>query len=44
MTKDIYSYLTADDSVKNKKSSGSTSPDEVVKQIKRLRKIVDSKQ
>jgi argininosuccinate lyase len=40
MTKDIYSYLTADDSVKNKKSSGSTSPDEVVKQIKRLRKIV----
>lgn len=44
ITKDVYSYLTADASVRNKKSSGSTSPDEVAKQIKRLRKTVDSKQ
>jgi len=44
ITKDIYSYLTADNSVRNKKSLGSTSPDEVTKQIKRLRRLVNSRQ
>jgi argininosuccinate lyase len=41
--KDIYPCLKAEESVRNKKSPGSTSPDEVTKQIKRLRKIVNSK-
>ena len=41
---DLYSYLNPENSVKNKKSLGSTSPAEVVKQIRRLKKIVDSKQ
>lgn len=44
ITKDIYSYLKAEDSVSHKKSIGSTSPNEVKKQIRRLRKIVNSRQ
>ena len=42
ITNDIYSYLKAEESVSHKKSLGGTSPDEVKKQIRRLRKIVDS--
>ena len=38
---DIYSCLKAEESVKNKKSRGSTSPNEVKRQIQRLRKITD---
>lgn len=38
---DIYSCLKAEESVKNKKSRGSTSPDEVKRQIQRLRKITN---
>lgn len=38
---DVYSCLKAEESVKNKKSRGSTSPDEVKRQIQRLRKIID---
>jgi argininosuccinate lyase len=41
---DVFSFIKAEDSVKNKKSPGSTSPHEVKKQIKRLRKSVRSKQ
>lgn len=37
---DIYSCLNAEDSVKNKKSQGSTSPVEVKKEITRLKKLV----
>ncbi len=37
---DIFNYLNAEGSVKNKKSLGSTSLKEVTKQIIRLRKIV----
>ncbi len=40
---DIYSCLKAEESVKNKKSRGSTSPDEVKRQIQRLKKVVSSK-
>jgi len=40
---DLYSCLNPENSVKNKKSLGSTSHAEVVKQIKRLKKIVNSK-
>jgi argininosuccinate lyase len=40
---DIYSYLNAEESVKNKKSQGSTSPLEVRKEIKRLKRLVNSK-
>jgi argininosuccinate lyase len=40
--KDIYSFLKAEESVKNKKSAGSASPAEVLKQIRRLGKIVGS--
>lgn len=36
---DVFSCLKAEESIKNKKSSGSTSVDEVRKQINRLRKI-----
>jgi argininosuccinate lyase len=38
--KDVYKILTARASVQNKKSTGSTSPDEVVKQIKYWEKIL----
>jgi argininosuccinate lyase len=40
ITKDIYPCLKAEESVRNKKSPGSTSPDEVTKQIKRLRNLI----
>ncbi len=42
ITSDIYSCLKAEESVKNKKSLGGTSLDEVIKQIRRLRKTVSS--
>lgn len=41
--KDVYSFLTPEGSIKNKLSLGSTSPVEVKRQIKRLRKIINSK-
>jgi argininosuccinate lyase len=41
--KDVYCCLTPEGSVKIKKSPGSTSPVEVKRQIKRLRKIVNSR-
>jgi len=44
ISKDIYSCLKAEESVRNKQSLGGTSLDEVKKQIRRLRKIVSSKQ
>lgn len=37
-TSDIFRYLTPEESIKNKKSAGSTSLHEVKKQIKRMRK------
>ncbi len=40
---DIYNYLNAEGSVKNKKSLGSTSLKEVTKQIIRLRKIISKR-
>jgi len=40
---DIYSCLKAEESVSHKKSLGGTSPDEVKKQMRRLRKIVNGK-
>ena len=40
ITNDIYSYLKADESVRHKKSLGGTSPDEVKKQIRRLRGLM----
>jgi argininosuccinate lyase len=43
ITKDIYPCLKAEESVIHKKSPGGTSLNEVMKQIKRLRKIVNSK-
>lgn len=42
--KDVYVCLTPRGSVENKRSSGSTSPVEVKRQIKRLSKIVNSRQ
>jgi argininosuccinate lyase len=42
ISKDIYSFLKPGDSVRNKKSLGGTSPDEVGKQIRILRKILGS--
>ncbi len=44
ITNDIYSCLKAEESVRCKKSLGGTSIDEVIKQIRRLGKIVSSKQ
>jgi argininosuccinate lyase len=43
ITKDIYPCLKPEESVIHKKSPGGTSLNEVMKQIKRLRKIVNSK-
>jgi argininosuccinate lyase len=43
ISSDIFSFLGPDESVRNKKSQGGTSPDEVRKQIRRLKKIVGSK-
>ncbi|MEW6068582.1 MAG: argininosuccinate lyase [Nitrospirota bacterium] len=40
ITGDIYSYLAVEESVNHKKSLGGTSPDEVAKQIKRLKKLI----
>jgi argininosuccinate lyase len=40
ISKDIYSYLKAEQSVICKKSLGGTSPHEVIKQIRRLRKLI----
>jgi len=40
--KDIFFFLTPKGSVKNKLSLGSTSPVEVKRQIKRLKKIINS--
>jgi len=42
ISKDIYSSLKAEESVRNKRSLGSTSPIRIAEQIRRLRKIVDS--
>jgi argininosuccinate lyase len=42
ISSDIFSFLGPEESVRNKKSQGSTAPNEVKKQIKRLKKIVDS--
>jgi argininosuccinate lyase len=42
ISKDIYSSLKAEESVRNKRSLGSTSPTRIAEQIRRLRKIVDS--
>jgi len=44
ISKDVYARLKTEESVRSKKSLGGTSPDEVKKQIGRLRKIVGSKQ
>ena len=38
--KDIYSHIEIKDSVKSKMSKGGTSPDEVRRQIRRLRKLI----
>jgi argininosuccinate lyase len=43
ISSDIFSFLKPDESVRNRKSQGGTSPDEVRKQITRLKKIVDSR-
>ncbi len=43
ISRDIFSYLSPDASVRNKKSVGSTSPEEVRRQIRRLRRIVGSR-
>jgi argininosuccinate lyase len=40
--KDVYCCLTPEGSVKNKRSPGSTSPVEVKRQIKRLKKLINS--
>jgi argininosuccinate lyase len=40
ISKDIYSYLKAEQSVIHKKSPGGTSLNEVMKQIRRLRKLI----
>ncbi len=37
---DLYDYITIEKSLRNKKSRGSASPDEIKKQIERLKKIV----
>ena len=44
ISNDIYLCLSPEESVRRKKSPGSTSLDEVTKQIRRLRKILSSKQ
>lgn len=40
ISSDIFSFLKPGESVKNRKSQGGTSPDEVKKQIRRLNKLV----
>lgn len=44
ISRDIYSCLKAEESVRCKTSPGGTSPHQVMEQIRRLRKIVGSKQ
>ncbi len=44
ISNDIYLCLSPEESVRRKKSPGSTSLDEVTKQIRRLKKLVGSKQ
>jgi argininosuccinate lyase len=43
ITTDIYKHLSADESVRHKISVGGTSPTEVKKQIRRLKKLVNSR-
>ncbi len=43
ISEDIYAFLTPEESVRGKKSAGSTSPDEVRRQIKRFKKILNEK-
>jgi argininosuccinate lyase len=40
---DIFTFLKPDESVRNRKSQGGTSPDEVKKQIRRLKEIMGSR-
>lgn len=40
ISKDIHTYLKPEESVRSKRSTGSTSPEEVRKQIKRLRRLI----
>jgi len=40
ISEDIYAFLSPEESVRRKKSIGSTSPEEVRRQIKRLQKVV----
>lgn len=40
ITDDIYSCLNAEESVRHKKSRGSTSPDEIKRQIKRFKSLI----
>jgi len=42
ISSDIFTFLKPEESVRNRKSQGGTSPDEVRKQITRLKRIVDS--
>jgi argininosuccinate lyase len=44
ISSDIFSFLKPEESVRNRRSEGGTAPDEVKKQIRRLGKIVGSKQ
>lgn len=41
ISSDIFSFLKPEESVRNRKSPGGTAPDQVIKQIRRLTKIVD---
>ena len=43
ISEDVYTFLSPYESVRGKKSVGSTSPEEVRKQIKRFKKILDEK-
>lgn len=43
ISSDIFSFVRPEDSVRNRQSEGGTSPDEVKKQIKRLKKTVGSR-
>ncbi len=43
ISEDIYMFLSPDESVRGKKSKGSTSPEEVKRQIKRFKRILNVK-
>ncbi len=43
ISEDIYMFLSPDESVRGKKSTGSTSPEEVKRQIKRCKRILNKK-